>query len=400
MRIAQRGARATLYTETTQGEAVGSGWLPALLVAVVTGYAVLTRPPGPRLADLDVYLGAVTGLRHGDSLYDFILGNAPFTYPPFAGLLLVPLTGVPKMGLQVFWTLTTVIAVVLIGHLAGARRAPLITLALFLSAPVSSDLRYGQVSVFLGLLVLVDVLRPMGRANGVLIGLAAAIKLTPLIFIPMLWLGGRRRAAVTATATFVACATAAALVLPADSWRYWTTEVRDVNRLGFIDSVGNQSLNGALLRMGLDSPVRQGLVLLLGGLVVLFALHRARKMADAGDWLAATVVVGAAGVVLSPVSWTHHQIWLVLGAFLARNAVARAAGLALMLLPSTAVWGEARLLWAVAVATMIQGRDANAPPPRPLAYQSLLTRPGSPPRGRPRSAARRCGARTRRWNGR
>jgi alpha-1,2-mannosyltransferase len=397
MRVARRGTRATLCREPIQGEAVGSGWLPALLVAVVTGYAVLSRPPGPRLADLDVYLGAVAGLRHGDSLYDFILGNAPFTYPPFAGLLMVPLTGVPKMGLQVLWTLATVVAVVLIGRLAGGRRASLIALALFLSAPVSSDLRYGQVSLFLGLLVLADVLRPMGRANGVLIGVAAAIKLTPLIFIPMLWLGGRRREAVTATATFVACATAAALVLPADSWRYWTTEVRDVNRLGFIDSVGNQSLNGALLRLGLDSPVRQGLVLLLGGVVVLIALHRARKVADAGDWLAATVVVGAAGVVLSPVSWTHHQIWLVLGAFLARNAAVRAAGLALMILPSTAVWGEVRLLWAAAVATMI---GAGAPP-RPLpAHQSVLTRAGSPPRGRPRSAARRCGARTRRWNGR
>lgn len=333
---------------------VGNGWLPALLVAVVTGYAVLTRPPGPRLADLDVYLGAVTGLRHGESLYDFILGNAPFTYPPFAGLVMVPLTGVPKTGLQVLWTLATIATVVLIGRLTDSRKAPLIALALFLSAPVSSDMRYGQVSLFLGLLVLVDVLRPPGRAHGVLIGLAAAIKLTPLIFIPMLWLGGRRRAAVTATATFLACGMAAAAILPADSWRYWTSEVRDVDRLGFIDSVGNQSLNGALIRLGSDAPVRQGLALLLGGLVVLVALARARKLATAGNWTAATVVVGAASVVLSPVSWTHHQVWLVLGAFLARSAVIRVAGLAVMILPATAFWGEARLLWAIALAAFVR----------------------------------------------
>jgi alpha-1,2-mannosyltransferase len=291
--VTDRLSREPLCREPTLG------WLPALLVAVVTGYVVLTRPPGPRLSDLDVYRGAVSGLLHGQSLYDFLLGNAPFTYPPFAGLIMVPLAGVPTSGLQVVWTLATVVSVVAIARLAGGRRAAPAGLALFLSAPVSSDLRYGQVSLFLALLVLVDVVRPPGRAQGVLIGLAAAVKLTPLIFIPMLWVRGQRRAAVVATLTFATCGGLGAVALPGDSWRYWTTEVRDVDRLGFIDSVGNQSLNGALIRLGLGAPARPALVLLLGGAVVLVALHRARRL----DPLAATVVVGAASVVLSPVSW-------------------------------------------------------------------------------------------------
>jgi alpha-1,2-mannosyltransferase len=229
----------------------------------------------------------------------------------------------------------------------------LIALALFLSAPVSSDLRYGQVSLFLGLLVLVDIQRAPPKAQGILIGLAAAIKLTPLIFIPMLWLGGRRRAALTATATFLACGATAALILPSDSWRFWTTEVRDVNRLGFIDSIGNQSLNGALIRLNILPPVRPLLALFAGGLIALIALYRARKLARTGDWPAATIVVGAASIVLSPVSWTHHQIWLVLAAFLARHAAVEAIGLIIMILPVTAVWGEVRLLWAIAVAVAI-----------------------------------------------
>lgn len=331
------------------------GWHPALLVAVVTGYVVLSRPPGRRLSDLDVYLGAVEGLRHGESLYDFILGNAPFTYPPFAGLVMVPLTGVPKTGLQVLWTLATVASVVAMARLAGRGDAPAVALVLFLSAPVSSDLRYGQVSLFLALMVLGDVLRPPGRAQGVLIGLAAAIKLTPLIFIPMLWMRGRRRAAVVATVTFVACGALAAVALPGDSWRYWTTEVRDVDRLGFIDSAGNQSLNGALIRLGLPSAGREVIVLLIGGAVALIALHRARKL----EPLAATVVVGAASVVLSPVSWTHHQVWLVLAAICAGSPI----GLAVMILP---VWGDTRLLWAIVVAAVRSSgsspRSANLEP--------------------------------------
>jgi alpha-1,2-mannosyltransferase len=364
-------------------EPKGSRWLPAFLIAIVTGYAALTRPAGPRLSDLDVYLGAVTGLTHGQSLYDFILGNAPFTYPPFAGLLMAPLTGVPKPVLQLLWTLATIATVILIGRLSG-RDTPLIALALFLSAPVSSDLRYGQVSLFLGLLILVDIQRIPGRAQGILIGVAAAIKLTPLIFIPMLWLGGRRRAARDAAATFLACGMTAALILPGDSWRYWTTEVRDVNRLGFIDSLGNQSLNGALIRLNILPPVRPLLALFLGGLITLIALYRARKLARNGDWLAATITVGAASIVLSPVSWTHHQIWLVLAACLARGTALKAIGLTVMILPATAVWGEARLLWAIAVAVTIT-LDTTS-----------LTRAGNRHRARTPGAARICGAPTRR----
>jgi alpha-1,2-mannosyltransferase len=310
------------------------GWLPALLVATVTAYVSLRGP----LSDLDIYRGAVAGLKHGTSLYD-----APFTYPPFAGLLMTPMTGVPEMVVKVLWTLATVAAVLAIARLAGG---PGTAFVLFLSAPVSSDLRFGQVSIFLALLVLIDVLKPPGKAQGVLIGLAAAIKLTPLLFIPMLWIRGQRRAAITATGTFLACGTAAAAILPGDSWRFWLVEVRHVNRLGPIASAGNQSLNGALIRRGLADPAKQIIAVALGGLVALIALHRSRTL----DPLAATVVVGAASVILSPVSWTHHQVWLVLAG--------SPIGLAAMILP---VWGDTRLVWALVVALRSRRSPGSAP---------------------------------------
>jgi alpha-1,2-mannosyltransferase len=342
-----------------------TGWLPALLVIVVTGYAALARPAELRLTDLSVYRGAVAGLRHDASLYDFALGAAPFTYPPFAGLLFAPLGYLPLPVVQAGWTLATAGAVVVLARLAGRTSAPLVALLLVLSAPVASDFKYGQVSLFLAVLVLADVTRtgpgtaPTGAwsLQGVAVGLAAAVKLTPLIFIPMLWLGGRRRAAVTAAATFAACGAAGWVVLPADSWRFWTEEVRDVDRLGYITSVGNQSLNGALLRLGAADSVRSAVVLLVGGLIVLLALRRAARLAHAGNWFAATVVVGAASIVFSPVSWTHHQVWLVLAALLPMHRAYRWAAVAVMLLPVTALdlplWSDARLLLAVAVAAVI-----------------------------------------------
>jgi alpha-1,2-mannosyltransferase len=201
------------------------------------------------------------------------------------------------------------------------------------------------------------------RWQGLLIGLAAAIKLTPLIFIPMLWLAGRRRAAGLATATFAVCGALGGLALPGDSWRFWTTEVSQVSRLGHITGIGNQSLNAALLRLELSAPARSAIVLLAGGGIAALALHRAAVRARAGDWFSALVLTGTAGVVLSPVSWTHHQVWLVLAALLpvAGPAWARRAWpvlvLVVMLLPVPALgpplWSNSRLLLAVTIAALL-----------------------------------------------
>jgi alpha-1,2-mannosyltransferase len=342
-------------------------WLPAALAALITAWAVLGRPAHVRLSDLGVYTGAVDGLRNGASLYDFMsAGNAPFTYPPFAGLLFLPLADVPTLTLQLTWTLATIATVAGLALLLGGqhRRAPAYALVLMVSAPVSSDLKYGQVSLFLAVLVTVDVLALRhSRVQGVLIGVAAAIKLTPLIFIPMLWFAGRRRAALVATATFGACGALAGIALPADSWRFWTTEVSHVSRLGYITSVGNQSLNGALMRFELPAPARSMIVLVLGGAVAAIALHRAARLGRGGDWLSALVLVGSASVVLSPVSWTHHQVWLVLAALLpvrgpiwARRAWPTLA-LAVMLLPVTALgpplWSNSRLVLAISIAALL-----------------------------------------------
>jgi alpha-1,2-mannosyltransferase len=403
-------------TTLCSGRTKDDDWLPAALVAVVTAYAALTRPEAIRLSDLGVYVGAVDGLRHGAGLYDFIsAGNAPFTYPPFAGLLFWPLALVSTLPLQVGWTLLTLATVWWLAHLmgrvsgSGAVSASALGLALVLSAPISSDLRYGQVSVFLAALVVADVLVLRGsRLHGVLIGVAAAVKLTPLIFIPMLWFAGRRRAAVTAAATFAGCGLIAAVVLASDSWRFWTVEVSRVSRLGYIESAGNQSLNGALLRFDLPSMLRAVVALIIGGTVAAMALWRAARLGRNGDWVSALIVTGAASIVLSPVSWTHHQIWLVLAVLLpirARGATPGAQGawnmrrawigvvLVVMVLPVTALgpplWSNARLLLAIVIAALLpletlrpsrSRSDASSPSSSP-GRRTFASRSGTSGRG-------------------
>ncbi|MEN3306139.1 MAG: alpha,2-mannosyltransferase [Micromonosporaceae bacterium] len=359
-----------------------ASWLPAGVLAAVTALAALTRRPPDRLADLHVYVGAVSGLRHHHSLYDFITGNgAPFTYPPFAGLVLLPLAHLPEWPIGVAWTVAKLAVVAALAVLAGRaaqawypRRvrpwlAPALAAALFASAPVSSDLRFGQVSVVLATLVLADLTLARPRYRGVLTGLATAVKLTPLIFIPLLWLGGRRRAALTAVAACAAATGLAWAVLPGDSLRFWGTEVWRVGRLGHITTGGNQSFNGALLRLGLAGPPRALLTLAVAALVGCLALWRGARAARAGDWLSAGILAGAASVVISPVSWTHHQVWLVLAAVLPVRgpAAARVAWpllvlavmippvLALGALPGPAgvLLGNLRLLLAAGVAALV-----------------------------------------------
>ncbi|MEV6635004.1 glycosyltransferase 87 family protein [Actinoplanes sp. NPDC051470] len=332
------------------------------------------------------------------SLYDFARGDAPFTYPPLAALLLRPLAEVPVPLLQTLWTLVTVAAVTVMAFLAvrayvghsgdaapddepcGPRLTPnrltsglagWVALALALSAPFSSNVRFGQVSVFLAVLVLIDLLvLRRTRWGGVLTGLAAAVKLTPLIFVALLFLAGRRRAAVTAAATFAVGTALGAVARPADSRRFWTSQIFDVGRLGHITSAGNQSLNGMLLRLHLPAEPRFLLALALGGAIAAAALRRAARAARAGDWLTAAIIAGAASIVLSPVSWTHHQFWLVLGILLpVRGHRARVAWIVLviicMILPVTALggplWTNARLLLAIGISAVLCIRPVELP---------------------------------------
>jgi alpha-1,2-mannosyltransferase len=334
--------------------AAGAGALWALFagIAAVSSVLVMRRPAAERLSDLHIYYGAVQAVHSGRPLYGYVAENGgPFTYPPFAMVLLRPIAAVPEPILQVAWLVLTcaavaAVAVVVGGALAaGGPTSPRATrhrqlavaagaCAVMLSAPAQSNLRFGQVSVFIVLLALVDAvgLTP-ARHRGVLVGVAAAVKLTPLLFIGFFLVARRSADAGRAVAAFVACAALAAAVLPADSWAYWTGTMLETSRIGNLASLGNQSVHGMLLRVGAPPGV---LPVVWAGLIAVIcgaALVRARRLQLDGLSGRAAVLVGCATVAASPVSWTHHQIWTVLAAMLliATRAVAqRAAGVLLL----------------------------------------------------------------------
>ncbi|MEV4626809.1 glycosyltransferase 87 family protein [Micromonospora sp. NPDC049523] len=324
----------------------GSMWLLFGVIAVVSSVLVLRRPPWERLSDLHIYYGAAQTVEAARPLYEYVAANGgPFTYPPFAMLLLRPMVTLPEAAVQVIWLVGVVAAVAAVAAtVSGAfpvapRHRQLVVAAIacavLVSAPAQSNLRFGQVSMFVVLLALVDAvgLTP-ARYRGVLVGVAAAIKLTPLLFVIFFLVSGRHRDAARAVGAFVGCAVLAAVALPGDSWTYWTGMMLETSRIGNLASLGNQSVHGMLMRVGVSPETLPLLWAVLVALVCGTALLRARSLQLDNQPVRAAVLVGCATVVASPVSWTHHQVWTVLAAMLlvaAQGALRRVAGAALLL---------------------------------------------------------------------
>jgi alpha-1,2-mannosyltransferase len=153
-------------------------------------------------------------------------------------------------------------------------------------------------------------LRSRVLPRGVLIGIAAAVKLTPLIFIPLLLLTRQRRAAVTASVTFLLCTLTTLAVAPHSSWLYWSKEIFNPTRAGNLLYVSNQNLHSALQRMAQVPPshlLLNALTIALGAGGLLLAALAYRESSP----LLGITLCAATGLVVSPVSWTHHYVWVV-----------------------------------------------------------------------------------------
>ncbi len=279
--------------------------------------------------DLRLYYDAVNWWQSGHDLFSYsqpdpVNIRLGFTYPPLAAILMSP------MGLLSYPVVlvTSLVAIVAAGavfvHLVLRERIrlpkPLLfglvgvcTAAAFTLEPFRQTFSFGQINIYLGLLVALDLLvlgRRGSKWTGVGIGLAAAIKLTPGIFIVYLLVVGRWRAAITAMSAAVGFTLASALIAPTETWRYFTSLMWETSRVGFLDTTMNQSVNGLLAR--LSSPLPPGHLewLLLAGALAVVGFWRARRAALAGDELAGMTLAGLVGVLVSPVSWVHHIIWV------------------------------------------------------------------------------------------
>jgi alpha-1,2-mannosyltransferase len=315
---------------------------PPLLVTFLTAPIVFQGgsilPWHPQMIDLDVYRGAGGVVLSGGDLYAHTDG-LPFLYPPAAALLAVPLTVMGQTAAQFCWLTLCVAALLAILHrlgLSGWRLSLVATAAIYFCEPVSQTLAYGQLGIVLVALVVLDLvpgpplvpptlrdrlsgmlparLMPQaGALTGALTGLATSIKLTPALFAVYLLGAGRRRPATVISATTFAVAAVAAVVLPGASAHFWSRLVHgDTGLPGeSIVYLTNQSVLGTWLRVVGIGGAQTATGLLLAATVGGVGVYAAARWHRRGEVTFAVTICGVAGLLASPVSWSHHFVWVV-----------------------------------------------------------------------------------------
>jgi alpha-1,2-mannosyltransferase len=304
-------------------------WIGGLVSSALAVAGALSLAIGKLQLDIAVYLMGARNLVDG-RLYSVGLPNPPhlpFTYPPFAALVFGPLLAMPERGAQVTWALVNVVA--LFGLVAlsvraarpGLDGAGIVRWSMVLMAPaywiepVRLTFGFGQVNIVLAVLVLGDLtgyLR-LGRRTlprGVMVGIAAAVKLVPLVFIPYLFVTRQTRAAWVSVATFVGCAAAAAVTDPRVSWDYWTRYAVDAKRIGGVFYISNQSLRGAADRLD-HRVVSTGLITAASAAVVVVGVLVAAWAYRTSSSYLGVLVCAATGLLASPITWAHHMVWVV-----------------------------------------------------------------------------------------
>jgi alpha-1,2-mannosyltransferase len=309
--------------------------------------------------DLRVYTYGGLIVRHMAPLYHAhlssplysraVYGNLQFTYPPFAALVFTILT-LPSFALLMKISIGVNIAALLatvsmtfggLGYARGPARLGatlLLAGALFWTEPVQRTLWLGQIELVLMALIIWDQCQPDRRWwKGAGIGLAAGIKLVPLIFIPYLLLTRRFRQAAVAAGVFAATVVLGYAVLPADSSKWWLGGLfYQGGRTGFPGWLGNQSLRGLITRLVGSVAGAQPVWLAVAVVTAVVGLACAAILDRAGHRMAGLLCCALTGLLVSPISWDHHWVWIV-------PAVAVAAHYAVRARSVVARWASASL---------------------------------------------------------
>jgi alpha-1,2-mannosyltransferase len=299
------------------------GAVASVLLAVCHTWST----PRPGRIDFLIYRGAVRFSAHAN-LYDFHyhLDAFRFAYPPFAALVIWPFARLStQSGQHLWWALTWLAAVgflIVCARQATPRRSwwwsiPACVAIGVWMMPVLLTVRFGQINAFVAVTILADVvlLRRSSRAGGLGTGIAAAIKLTPILLVPYLWYSGRRRAAAVASATFASCAAITFAVMPAASIRYWTSAAFDTHRVGSLRSGYSNSLRRFVAWLPLGASNQTIVWLLLALALSILAFRHARDLDHHGQLLAAVTIVMCLTYLLSPITWGHH-LWFAIPATL------------------------------------------------------------------------------------
>lgn len=331
----------------------------------------------PYRIDIDVYRMGGQAWLDGRPLYandttfpTKIDLDLPFTYPPLAAIVFAPFAWMPLTAASMLITAITLVLLIVSVTLvltrldvwpttgitaepAWLRRtwlaAAIVAAAVVYLEPIEANFDFGQINVVLMTLVIADcVPRRTPWPRGVLVGLAIALKLTPAVFLVYFLLRRDLRTLLTAAVSVVVYTLVGFAFAWQDSWEYWTQTVSDTDRIGAATLNTNQNIAGALARLGMGDDARFAAWVAASFAVLALTVWAGRRALRAGEPLLALICVAMFGLVVSPVSWSHHWVWslptVLITAVLAYRhrhlplGLVSAAGLALM------VWSPITLM--------------------------------------------------------
>jgi alpha-1,2-mannosyltransferase len=292
-----------------------------LILPFIIQYGKLS-PWQPSTIDLQVYVYAVKDMLAGKDIFATTtpFWNLYFIYPPIAAILMTPLAFGPYALWQVVWTGGLVWAQQSVLKRCGAPRGwklGLIGIAVLLAVePIRTTLGYGQVNTILMALVIADLLpdAPGERRRipqGTLIGLAAAIKLTPALFVIFAFLIGRTRVAITAMISFAVFTGIGAILLFRETLVFFGGLSGGDTRTASPLYTGNQSLLGVFFRLGDSSRVTALVGLAVSAILAVLGCLVAAHWWRHEEKVFAVAIVGLTTCLASPLSWTHHYVWIL-----------------------------------------------------------------------------------------
>ncbi|MEC3955317.1 glycosyltransferase 87 family protein [Nocardia sp. CDC153] len=336
--------------------------LAVALFAVSAVVSYLTKWHG--YIDLRVYRNGARAWLDGKDLYGpmpAVYGiGLPFTYPPLAALFFAPLALMPLAVAE--WAVLAV-SVASLGvtlwvvldrlrpSLARPTRLALVIGAVALTQllePIRETYGFGQINLVLMAAVALDVLaRKTFWPRGMLIGIAVSVKLTPGGYLLYFLLRKDWKGAITVVASTIGAVAVGWALFPHDSPQYWFHTLADTGRIGPPWYAGNQSIKGFVFRLGYSTSVATLLWLLLSAAAVALAAVWMKRLLDADATVAALMVNAAAVLLVSPVSWSHHWVWIAPALLVAADAIARgrrnpwflgAVGLAVVMFAVGPMW--------------------------------------------------------------
>jgi alpha-1,2-mannosyltransferase len=326
--------RAT--SATTRGWIATAAGAAAVVVALVVLYSAYL----PLMNDFEVYYyGGSRVLQTGETGVNELYAprdGLPFTYPPFAALLFALLATLSISASSLVFITTAlagaaVVSAWLARHYFGIRgwkdafadwrfRAVALagTAAILLLGPWRDTFDFGQINIILMGLILADfALYGKSRAGemrwpaGLLIGLAAGIKLTPLAFGLYFLVRRDFKALGWMAAGFFGSIALSWALLPQASVTFWTRILPDTGRIGGPGYVDNLSVKGLLIHLGLpDSGFTSAVWLVISLALVAVAALVIKWAVDADENFVAVSATALLMLLISPVSWSHHWVWM------------------------------------------------------------------------------------------